>query len=398
MLTHHNRFLLVFVFLLLSLLSGCDNKKHEILEVYIDRATLPTIQQMINIVDRMSPNKKLIYWSRYPIKDSDTLNLINANSFQNIEDLKHFLISSLIKKRIKKVIIHGNTLWAIDVIDILNAIDSLGNNIPVEINFYDDGSAEYKSLYEFSKLTKKEQIHKIHASKNNIEASIKRKCQFYGSIENIYGFSQIYPTTYHMLRLDIFNSGLNLKALRDTLLKNAVQMQWGYFNHFNQKQKELFYTLTEFNPEKIKEQYKKNPSENFMFIGTNSGTATAEQQIKIITEAKKKNSAIIKKTIDGYDLFFKGHPSADYNKQIIDAHNMIEINNKVPFEVLIMTGALPDAVGGMGSSVFFSLPKTVKNKFVFYNTDVKIESDPLIQVMVKLGVVDKSDIKLIGDL
>ncbi|MGL4668360.1 MAG: hypothetical protein ACRCWR_10580, partial [Saezia sp.] len=171
-----------------------------------------------------------------------------------------------------------------------------------------------------------------------------------------------------------------------------------YFNGFSQKQKELFYDLTGFTPEKIKDQYSSSPNENFIFVGTNSGTATAEQQIKIIAEAKKTNSTIIDKSINGYDLFFKGHPSADYNQQIIDAHDMMEIDNKIPFEVLIMTGTLPDAVGGMGSSVFFSLPKTIENKFVFYKAGVDFENDSLIQVMIKLGIVNADDIKLISEV
>ncbi|MDF4981249.1 hypothetical protein P3565_23050, partial [Vibrio parahaemolyticus] len=157
-------------------------------------------------------------------------------------------------------------------------------------------------------------------------------------------------------------------------------------------------SLTNFNPKEIQEDFNKNSNKNFIFIGSNSATATAEEQINIISEAKKENSSIITNSISDYDLFFKGHPSATFNEQIINAHDMIEINNKIPFEALIMTGILPDAVGGMGSSVFFSIPQEVKNKFVFYKSGTDIENNSLIQVMLKLNLINRDNIKLISDI
>ncbi|OBU29967.1 hypothetical protein [Photobacterium kishitanii] len=289
-------------------------------------------------------------------------------------------------------------MWAVDVVDIIRTIEDFGKSTEIELQFYDDGSAEYVRLYDFSKLPESEQEYRVSLSKDNIKASINGNQSFDNSVENIYGFSQIYPTTYNMLRMDIFNTNLPLNPLKSLMLNNIKQMKWDYFMHFNDHQKNQFYTFTGFNPEKIKEQYKESPNENFIFVGSNSGTATADQQIDIITEAKKPDSLIIPKSIQEYDLFFKGHPSATYNQQIIDAHNMTEIYNKIPFEALIMTDTLPDAVGGMGSSVFFSLPSKVENKFIFYKSDTDIDNNSLIQVMIALHIVNREDVKLISDI
>ena len=397
------------IFISLMILGGCnsDSKhnnsdgnitKNKTKEVYVDRATLPTIQQMTQIINENSNNKKLISWSRYPINDETLLESINGSFFKNRPELIKSLDSMILTNEIKKVIINGNTLWAVDVVNIIKSIEALGKKTEIELNFYDDGSAEYVRLYDFSRLPESEQEYKISLSKDNIQSSINGTQPFDNSIENIYGFSQLYPTTYHMLRADIFETNLPLTSLKRVISNNIKQMKWDYFTTFNSQQKNKFYNFTGFNPEKIKEQYKASPHENFIFIGTNSGTATAEQQIDILTEAKKPDSPIITNSIQGLDLFFKGHPSATYNQQIIDAHNMIEIYNKIPFEALIMTDALPDAVGGMGSSVFFSLPNTVENKFIFYKSDTDIENNALIQVMIELNIVNRNDVKLISDL
>nr|BAF91160.1 alpha2,3-sialyltransferase [Vibrio sp. JT-FAJ-16] len=382
---------------------GCNNDNstttnNNAIEIYVDRATLPTIQQMTKIVSQKTSNKKLISWSRYPITDKSLLKKINAEFFKEQFELTESLKNIILSENIDNLIIHGNTLWSIDVVDIIKEVNLLGKNIPIELHFYDDGSAEYVRIYEFSKLPESEQKYKTSLSKNNIKFSIDGTDSFKNTIENIYGFSQLYPTTYHMLRADIFDTTLKINPLRELLSNNIKQMKWDYFKDFNYKQKDIFYSLTNFNPKEIQEDFNKNSNKNFIFIGSNSATATAEEQINIISEAKKENSSIITNSISDYDLFFKGHPSATFNEQIINAHDMIEINNKIPFEALIMTGILPDAVGGMGSSVFFSIPKEVKNKFVFYKSGTDIENNSLIQVMLKLNLINRDNIKLISDI
>lgn len=398
----------LLLLLCLVLISGCKNNSptaptaptvYKALEIYVDRATLPTIQQMTRIVAEQSKNIKLISWARYPINDKELLSSLNAYSFTDKQKQTDQAIILLTENHdIKNVVIHGNTLWAIDVINIIKAIKNAGVNVNIELQLYDDGGAEYVRLYNFSMSSESEQEYKISLSEAHISSSISGIQAFVNSTENIYGFGSLYQTTYHMLRSDIFNTDLTLSTLHNTMKNQIQQMKWDYFKKFNLKQKEMFYALTGFNPVVLKNQYTESDGKNFIFVGSNTGTATAQQQIDIISEAKKSGSEIIESSIEGYDLFFKGHPSATYNQEIISAHNMTEIYNKIPFEALIMTDTLPHAVGGMGSSVFFSLPNSVENKFVFYKTGTDIQNTPLIQVMLKLGIVSSNNVKLISEL
>ncbi|CAH1547241.1 Alpha-/beta-galactoside alpha-2,3-sialyltransferase (plasmid) [Vibrio harveyi] len=401
-----NRFktALGLVLVVVTMISGCNSDSSpentsSTLEIYIDSATLPSLQHMVKIIDEQSGNKKLINWKRYPIDDELLLDKINALSFSDTTDLTRYMESILLIGDIKRVVINGNSLSNYNIVGVMRSINALGLDLDVEINFYDDGSAEYVRLYNFSQLPEAERELLVSISKNNILAAVNGIGSYdSGSPENIYGFAQIYPATYHMLRADIFDTDLEIGLIRDILGDNVKQMKWGQFLGFNEEQKELFYQLTSFNPDKIQAQYKESPNKNFVFVGTNSRSATAEQQINIIKEAKKLDSEIIPNSIDGYDLFFKGHPSATYNQQIVDAHDMTEIYNRTPFEVLAMTSSLPDAVGGMGSSLFFSLPKTVETKFIFYKSGTDIESNALIQVMLKLGIITDEKVRFTTDI
>ena len=369
------------------------------LEIYLDRATLPTIQQMTQIIESKSTNVKFIAWQRYQIKNVPLLESLNAIFFTDRQKQIDAVISYLRENdKINNIVIHGSTFWSVDVVNLIKSIRNEDINVNIELELYDDGGAEYVRLYDFSMLDTAEQEEQIAQAELNISSSINGLEEFTSTIPNMFGFGRLYKTTYHMLRADIFETTLNLGALKKSLDNSIHQMKWDYFKGFTLKQKEQFYAFTEFNPELLKKQYAESNKKNFIFVGTNKGTATAQEQINIISEAKNTNSIIIENSIADYDLFFKGHPSADYNQEILTAHNMTEIYNKIPFETLIMTETLPDAFGGMGSSVFFSIPKTVENKFIFYKSGTDIEKTSLIQVMLKLGIIDIGNVKLISDL
>ncbi len=134
----------------------------------------------------------------------------------------------------------------------------------------------------------------------------------------------------------------------------------------------------------------------FMFIG---GVTyyLGDLEINYMDELLK----IAQKSISGdYDaLFFKGHPSYlsdKFNYPILQAiDNIIEIPKELPTEVLLITGLLPSKVGGVNSSIFFSLPKENISHIVF--TDEKYYCDDIsnykfIEILLRVGCVKEEQI------
>ena len=107
-----------------------------------------------------------------------------------------------------------------------------------------------------------------------------------------------------------------------------------------------------------------------------------------------------KSTSGDYDaLFFKGHPSYlsdKFNYPILQAiDNIIEIPKELPIEVLLITDLLPSKVGGINSSVFFSLPKENINHVVF--TDKKyysheISNQKFIDILLRTECVKEEQL------
>ncbi|MGR6649969.1 sialyltransferase, partial [Avibacterium paragallinarum] len=89
---------------------------------------------------------------------------------------------------------------------------------------------------------------------------------------------------------------------------------------------------------------------------------------------------------DDIKIFFKGHPKGDdINDYIISKTGAEKIPANIPFEVLMMTNSLPDYVGGIMSTVYFSLsPKNI-DKVIFLGSEkIKNENDAKSQTLSKL--------------
>ena len=82
---------------------------------------------------------------------------------------------------------------------------------------------------------------------------------------------------------------------------------------------------------------------------------------------------------------------------------MIDIPSKISFEVLMMTDMLPDAVAGMASSLYFTIPSDKIQFIVFTSSDTITDREtalksPLVQVMIKLGIVKEENVLFWADL
>ena len=64
--------------------------------------------------------------------------------------------------------------------------------------------------------------------------------------------------------------------------------------------------------------------------------------------------------------------------------------NQVPFEMLLLSGLMPDNVSGVESSLFYSLPKENIGKIIFHN-------DYTFELMKNLKNLDESQIQKIEE-
>lgn len=370
------------------------------LEIYIDRATLPSIQQMAMIVANKSPDKKLIFWSRHPLTDRKILKDINGESCSSIDCIHQRVTEILSAYNNSHVTIYGNTYWSKDIARLIRKISKLpGINIK-KLELIDDGSSEYQKMYLWENLGLSAQIKSLARGKNNLQSYISgnenRLVRFLTgksnklprSIGSIFNWHQLFPTTYHMLRMDYLDKP-ELKQLKKHLMGNTKQIKWDYIssNSFTLEQKLLFYKMINFKPENA--HY--DPKNSFMFIGVDSTTASSDFQIRVISDSLSDKGVI--PTIGKTNLVFKGHPFSDFNHEIIDAHKMQKMDSKIPFESLIMAELLPQKMGGMESSLYFSLPENYKVEYiVFKGTADDIEKNALAQIMLYLNVITPKQI------
>ncbi|TLS74668.1 hypothetical protein [Photobacterium damselae] len=129
----------------------------------------------------------------------------------------------------------------------------------------------------------------------------------------------------------------------------------------------------------------------------------AQQQVNVINNAINDTSPYY--LGEDYDLFFKGHPAGGIINDIILGNfpDMINIPAKISFEVLMMTGMLPDTVAGIASSLYFTIPADKVNFIVFTSSDTITDREealksPLVQVMLTLGIVKEKDVLFWADL
>ncbi|NRD72057.1 hypothetical protein HQQ94_02120 [Shewanella sp. VB17] len=370
------------------------------LEIYIDRATLPTIQQMTMIIANNSSHKKLIYWSRHPLTDQNILKNINGESCSSIDNIHQRLIEILSPRDTCHITIYGNTYWSKDIARLIRKISNIPKINIQKLELIDDGSSEYRKMYTWESLGLNNQIKSLTQGENNLKSYISgsenkvirfltgKSNKLPRSIGSIFNWHKLFPTTYHMLRMDYMEKP-ELRQLKEHLQGNTKQIRWDYISShsFTHEQKTLFYRMINFKSENFN-YHKKN---SFMFIGVDSTTTNSDIQIRVISDSLSDQGVI--PSIGKTNLLFKGHPFADFNDKIIDAHKMQSMNSSIPFETLIMAELLPQKIGGMESSLYFSLPQNYKIEYiVFEGTADDIEKNSLVQIMLYLNIITPQQI------
>ncbi|MGF1708925.1 PKD domain-containing protein [Enterovibrio baiacu] len=388
------------------------------LEIYLDHASLPSLNQLMHMMSTHEENeerKRFVSWARLSIDEQYILEKLNIEMIplsgnNTSPKLIEMLETEILSVNRLNVELFSNTLHSMpNLKPIINKISDLNENVTIKkIRLYDDGSADYVNLYNWKNTPNKIQNLEddIEVTKDYLSGK-SDKAPYY--IHARYNWHKLYETEYLFLRPDYFSLEKDLNDMMNYLGSSLTASDWDRFNTLSEESKEMFLQVVGFDKKSIDDQYNASPNDNFVFTGTttwgdgNDKDFFAQQQVNVINNAINETSPLY--LGKDYDLFFKGHPrGGEINDKIIASFdNMQNIPASVSFEILMMTNSLPDKVAGIASSLYFTIPNENVGFIVFTSSDSVTDKEeamksPLVQVMLKLGIVKEDTVLFWSDL
>ncbi|MGR6652135.1 hypothetical protein ACU6T3_11825, partial [Avibacterium paragallinarum] len=251
------------------------------MEIYLDYASLPSLNMILNLVENKNNEKveRIIGFKRFDFNKE----ILNSFSKERIEfskvsilDIKEF--SDKLYLNIEKsdtpvdLIIHTNLDHSVrSLLSIFKTLSPLSHKINIEkLYLYDDGSGNYVDLYQH----RQENISAIliEAQKKLKDALENRETDA-DKLHSLtrYTWHKIFPTEYILLRPDYLDIDEKMQPLKHFLSDTIVSMDLSRFSHFSKKQKELFLKITHFDQNIFNELNigtKNKEYKTFIFTGT----------------------------------------------------------------------------------------------------------------------------------
>lgn len=386
------KYLMVFLF------SSCPPPPPQnLVKIYISHATIPAMQ-FFSDAAKNPEILKLIHTPRF------TDNFSNVDNIRKHKDQNSLLLD--IKEILKKypsvkielhTQIHRFEIYS----DVLSAIPI--NRIS-HVYVYDDGSEDYVNFYVNKKTGKQKEM---------LNASDEAWRKFFSGESNVIGhrdmIAKYLPVTHYMLRPDYLDRS-DMKIIKHAMTQNNAQIKKIDFDNLrmqlSESERERYFKYIGFNYKKTKKIF--SQSSNFSFVLTGSAVyddpqkeqKLAEEQINMIKNVLQPVGTL-HKYLKGkaYDFFLKLHPhSGAINRKTRHTFpDFPNIPNSLGYEVLIVAGLIPDKTGGFLSSLYFNLPKD-KIAFLVATVDKTEWGDPLVQVMIELGIIEESSVYFLSDL
>ena len=370
--------------------------------LYLDHATLPALGQLIHFLQNKEEDTFRIFcYNRFPLLENVIKYEMGINAFFfNVplnsawaycpENVLTLLNDYALEEYIS-LEIHANLGNSLTLIAPITQLALQNKNIHIDhLHLYDDGSKEYLDL-ESLKHTNLHYL--LNVSLMDMDAYLKKAgVTLTNPIIAQYLWGHFYPTTYHLLKKDYFIKTDFIQPIFQQIEQNCLSVDFSE-RALSAQNKDCLCKMVGLNESlqnKLKQSHK-----GFMFIG--GITMYLDDEIDYANELLK----IAQKSTSGnYDaLFFKGHPSYlsdKFNYPILQTiNNIIEIPKELPTEVLLITGLLPSKVGGINSSIFFSLPNENIEHVVF--TDKKyysheISNQKFIDVLLRTECVKEEQL------
>lgn len=382
------------------------------IEIYIDPASLGMTNQLLDIVEagELTENTyRLAAWWRFnPTTETcEKLGIrhtpLTSNTIQQqmLEQIANIAVNhSQVSLKVS-----CNSRWCYGTLMKLHQLTLDHPNIQLNsVTFYEDGAYDCVELSQaglnWSYFAKVEhQMGEFFAGRNPEPPQ--------DDLYTLYSWNEAFSgkVSYKVLREECYSifthKGFLARKLGDSLSK----IDWNRFSDLSVQQQEAFLTALNFNKTQLQAIYDGSPGPNIVFTGTTtwslnplSYSAIAKQQSGMTDGIRDASSPYF--LAKDADVFFKGHPSGG----AINAKTLQKLGKKVTsmspelsFEVLMMTGMMPDKVCGMAGSIYFSIP-TQNIGFITFNsvgnqmTMADALADPLVKVMLKLKLITQKDI------
>ncbi|MGC6405087.1 sialyltransferase [Bisgaard Taxon 45] len=394
----------LFLFVILSLFSVVSWSK--VVTIYLDPASLPALNQLMDFTQKSEDKEtpRIMGLSRFTLPKELTeqypnIHFIELKDNHPTEEL--FTVLDQYSEHIE-LDIHLNIAHSFKLMRPLLAyrFEHLDRISIQHLNLYDDGSMEYVDL-------EKEENQDISAEIKRAEKQFSRyllsgKIKFDNPTIARYVWHTAFPVKYHFLSTEYFEKAAFLEPLKNYLAGHYQKMDWSAYQKLAPEKQAFYLKLVGFTDE-IKTSLE-IPQAKFVFTGTTTWEANtdvreyyAQQQLNLLNHFIKPEGDLF--IGDNYKIYFKGHPKGgEINDYILNnAPNITNIPANISFEVLMMTGLLPDKVGGVASSLYFSLPKD-KISHIIFTSDKQIKNkqdalnNPYVKVMRRLGIIDESQV------
>ncbi|MDP9500762.1 sialyltransferase [Bisgaard Taxon 45] len=401
---NHRLNLNLCLFIIFSLFTTLSWSKT--ITLYLDPASLPALNQLMDFTkssdDKTHP--RIFGLSRFKIPDSITTQYKNIH-FVELKDNRPtealFTILDQYTENIE-LDLHLNIAHSVQLMrPILAYRFKHPDRISIQrLNLYDDGSMEYVDL---EKEENKDLLAEIkQAEKQLSNYLLTGKIKFDNPTMARYVWQSAFPVKYYFLSTAYFEKAPFLQPLKNYLAGNYQKIDWSAYQQLTPEKQAFYLNLVGFSDE-IK-QLLDVPQAKFIFTGTTTWEGNtnvreyyAQQQLNLLRHFTQPEGDLF--IGDHYKIYFKGHPKGgEINDYILNnAPNITNIPANISFEVLMMTGLLPDKVGGVASSLYFSLPKD-KISHIIFTSDKQIKNredalnHPYVKVMRRLGIIDESQI------
>ena len=321
----------IFLFILLFLFfpavaeykhCGMENKNACIAHVYIDLATIPSLFQMVDAVQRNEEDPKIFFWKRFPALESDNrlLKEMNAQmiSCDFLGEFDYDEFNDLIDLHLKKFYEQYPDYQYVIHLSAYHALERSGH-------FFD--------------IIPEGQIKSIHLYDDSIGHSLWEEANYISYKE----FSKKFETYFHVAYYD----PKVLPIEKEKIIPMDISVK------LSNDQRKKIMVLTGLNIDEIAPLFEHKPVAVFL-DDPNLEPETAE---KFIEKLIKTNPEV-----RNYTWLYKNHPRVNFSGDVLDILKqhfeiVIIIPNFIPLETFILIGLSPDYIAGYGSSVFYSFKK-----------------------------------------
>lgn len=337
-------------------------------------ATQPAFNGMIEMVQLPKDDPKIFVWHRFPnraklvdLKEINAIELDITPGEGQLYEAKHKLLQALEllleKYPQSPLIIYTNMNNYVYLFDGL--LQNFPNNRIKHVHLYEDGLGELFSRVSY--------FNSISFTKQAI-ADLKN--YYYGNDENRklpeyarYMMHYIMPVTYHFYG---YSTAVKNKLLSDNflnLMKEATFKDIDFekvAKKLSSEEKNLLYRLVDFDYEKYKKLSKENKI--FLFFGgyyLGMGVHLYHAETNYLSYLTKK--------YPDYYFLLKPHPSYEslnrdrFLEQAFKGVPIEMVNPKIPYEIFIIAGLLPDKISGHCSSSFYTLTDEILDSYIPYS-------------------------------